>query len=167
MSVTLGYDTVQVLTFFVGLVSPCLVQDIDQYSYQCWAAELLWLSVDILNTPTNQHVLCSEPWAGSCICWRLHPAAGGLLNLCRNCSCSCVTSCFIISHVTYLSVCWVLLWNISVWNFRRRFHNLRGSRNLDKITTGHLSRLQFHLLLLEVSRVDENAEACSRESGNV
>jgi len=30
----------------------------------------------------------------------------------------------------------------------KRSLNLRGSRNLCKITTGHLSRPQFHLLLL-------------------
>lgn len=61
--------------------------------------------------------------AGRNICWRLHPAAEGLLNLCRNCSCSCVTACVIISHVTYLSVCRVFMWNISVWNFRRFSHS--------------------------------------------
>ena len=30
----------------------------------------------------------------------------------------------------------------------KRYLNLRGSRNLGKITTGHLSRPQFHLSLL-------------------
>ena len=45
--------------------------------------------------------------------------------------------------------------------------DLRGSRNLGKITTGHLSRPQFHLSLIGISRVAVDAEARGGESGNV
>ena len=46
----------------------------------------------------------------------------------------------------------------------KRSLNLRGSRNLGKITTGHLSRPQF---ATRISRVAEDAEARGGERGNI
>jgi len=49
----------------------------------------------------------------------------------------------------------------------KRSLNLRGNRNLGKITTGHLSRPQFHLSLLgSLASQTQDAEARGGESGN-
>jgi len=72
--------------------------------------EWLWLKL--------LRILWMRLWAGSNICWWLHPAVR-LLNLCRNHSRNCVTTCVKISHVTYISVCRVFMQNISVWKVQK------------------------------------------------
>ena len=77
------------------------------YSVYSFVQEWLWLKI--------LRILWMRLWAGSNICWWLHPAVR-LLNLCKNHSCNCVTTRVIISHVTYISV---FMWNISVWKVQK------------------------------------------------
>ena len=80
-------------------------QDFDQYSCQCWAAELLhnyqqifWAPQQINMYQAVSHGLVQTYVQGS----TLLPV--GLLNLCRNSSCSCVISHVILSHDLLISM---------------------------------------------------------------